>query len=266
MSVLKPLQYKRMEARSISDFMFDGDASKVTKSSRKRMKRIGVEHATLADSLPLSASSSVFVRFPQSRFDTLRVAITGPEDTPYSGGVFLFDVFFPETYPFKPPLVWLKTTGNGTVRFNPNLYANGKVCLSLLGTWSGVQGEGWDPKISTLAQVLISIQSLILVENPYFNEPSYERQMHTPEGTSRSTGYDDNLKPHTVELAMVRMMRRPPEGFADVVKAHFSLRKAELLKQVEAWTRDLEDRESKHAARMRRALKELTAAYAHLGW
>jgi hypothetical protein len=35
------------------------------------------------------------------------------------------------------------------VRFNPNLYINGKVCLSLLGTWSG---PSWNPKTSTLLQ------------------------------------------------------------------------------------------------------------------
>jgi len=29
----------------------------------------------------------------------------------------------------------LMTTGGGTCRFNPNFYANGKVCLSILGTW-----------------------------------------------------------------------------------------------------------------------------------
>jgi hypothetical protein len=31
-----------------------------------------------------------------------------------------------------------------------NLYAEGKVCLSLLGTW---QGPGWSPDTSTLSQV-----------------------------------------------------------------------------------------------------------------
>ena len=51
----------------------------------------------------------------------------------------------------------LLTTGGGTVRFNPNLYANGKVCLSILGTWSG---PGWSP-VQSLASVLISIQSLM---------------------------------------------------------------------------------------------------------
>lgn len=63
--------------------------------------------------------------------------IAGPEGTPYAGGLFEFDCFLPLDYPQKPPLVHLRTTGNGIVRFNPNLYANGKVCLSLLGTWPG---------------------------------------------------------------------------------------------------------------------------------
>ena len=82
-------------------------------------------------------------------------------------GLFEFHAYFPPTYPNEVPRVLLKTTGNGTVRFNPNLYANGKVCLSLLGTWSGHESEKWNPKTSTFLQVLISIQSLILVEQPY---------------------------------------------------------------------------------------------------
>lgn len=63
--------------------------------------------------------------------------IAGPEGTPYSDGLFEFDVFLPLQYPNTPPLMTLRTTAGGRVRFNPNLYNNGKVCLSLLGTWAG---------------------------------------------------------------------------------------------------------------------------------
>ena len=52
-------------------------------------------------------------------------------------GVFVFDIFCPAEYPSIAPLVHFETTGGGTVKFNPNLYADGKVCLSLLGTFSG---------------------------------------------------------------------------------------------------------------------------------
>lgn len=78
--------------------------------------------------------------------------------TPYAYGAFLFDIFFPPSYPQDPPLVNLETTGNGTVRFNPNLYTDGKVCLSLLGTWHGEIGSKWNPIKSNISQVLLSIQ------------------------------------------------------------------------------------------------------------
>jgi len=48
------------------------------------------------------------------------------------------------------------------------------VCLSLLGTWSG---PGWEKGVSTLSQVLLSIQSQILVDKPYANEPGEWRDL-----------------------------------------------------------------------------------------
>lgn len=66
-----------------------------------------------------------------------KILIAGPVGTPYEGGLFEFDCWMPIEYPNVPPLMHLRTTGNGSVRFNPNLYNNGKVCLSLLGTWPG---------------------------------------------------------------------------------------------------------------------------------
>lgn len=59
--------------------------------------------------------------------------ILGPFDTPYEGGFFCFFLKFPTNYPIRPPKVKLMTTGDGLVRFNPNFYKNGKVCLSILG-------------------------------------------------------------------------------------------------------------------------------------
>lgn len=56
-----------------------------------------------------------------------KVLITGPADTPYANGCFEFDVYFPQDYPNSPPLVNLETTGGHSVRFNPNLYNDGKV-------------------------------------------------------------------------------------------------------------------------------------------
>ncbi|XP_013915271.1 PREDICTED: ubiquitin-conjugating enzyme E2 Z-like [Thamnophis sirtalis] len=100
----------------------------------------------------------------------IHALITGPFDTPYEGGFFLFLFRCPPDYPIHPPRVKLMTTGNNTVRFNPNFYRNGKVCLSILGTWTG---PAWSPAQS-ISSVLISIQSL-MTENPYHNEPGFEQ-------------------------------------------------------------------------------------------
>lgn len=82
--------------------------------------------------------------------------IRGPEKTPYAGGLFLFDVKLPQTYPLQPPLCHYYSYCDD--RLNPNLYEDGKVCLSLLGTWSGHGVELWSPKDSNLLQLLVSIQ------------------------------------------------------------------------------------------------------------
>ncbi len=66
----------------------------------------------------------------------MRAIIFGSEGTPYAYGAFLYEISIPANYPTEPPIVYLLTTGGGKIRFNPNLYACGKVCLSLLGTWS----------------------------------------------------------------------------------------------------------------------------------
>ena len=130
-------------------------------STPARLKRLAQENVTLSTALPLSYGSSIFVRCDTNRLDVMKVLITGPSGTPYSNGCFEFDVAFPANYPNVPLLMQLKTTGRGSVRFNPNLYNCGKVCLSILNTWTGRPEERWDPKTSNLLPVRIP-QSLNL--------------------------------------------------------------------------------------------------------
>jgi len=93
--------------------------------------RLAKEFAGLSSSLPMTSGGAVFVRMDESHAQLWRVLITGPQDTPYENGCFLFDVTFTPDYPLDPPKVQFLTTGGGRERLNPNLYACGKVCLSL---------------------------------------------------------------------------------------------------------------------------------------
>ena len=101
--------------------------------------------------------------------DSMVALIIGPEGTPYHGGAFVFVISLPPTYPFAPPAMKLLTTNDGRTRFNPNLYSNGKVCLSYLGTFDG---PSWTCGMK-LEGLLMAVQSL-LAEDPYHNEPKFE--------------------------------------------------------------------------------------------
>jgi len=175
--------------------------------------------------------------------DMLQVMIAGPEGTPYSAGLFIFDVYFPPLYPSKPPMVNLQTTGRGTVRFNPNLYNCGKVCLSILGTWEGQEGETWNENISTFLQVIVSIQSLILVDDPYYNEPGFEKGMGSAESTKANASYTANIREGTARWAILDHLTSPKNSaFEDVINNHFYLRRAFILEQLESWIKDMADK------------------------
>lgn len=149
---------------------FHQNISKSTGMNRAKMTRLLQELKSLTPdeakricALPLSPGAAVFLRHDSKRLDTQKVLITGPIGTPYFGGLFLFDIFIPDSYPDMPPLVNLETTGGNQFRFNPNLYSCGKVCLSLLGTWhGGAKTEGWNKDTSTLLQVSVFDDHFIL--------------------------------------------------------------------------------------------------------
>jgi len=150
----------------------------------------------------------------------------------------LFDIYCPAEYPVVSSVMNLQTTGKGSVRFNPNLYNCGKVCLSLLGTWRGGPNEKWNEKTSTLLQVFISIQSLIFVEKPYFNEPGYESSMNTAEGDAQSRKYNEVIRVATLQWAIIDQLQNPSPGFEEPIRIHFTLKRNEIMKQCHDWIKD----------------------------
>ncbi|TRM61511.1 hypothetical protein BD626DRAFT_501265 [Schizophyllum amplum] len=186
-----------------SGYAYDREVQQTQNSVRRSGDTLHIarEQAALSTSLP----PGIFVRVDETRNDVVKALIAGPDGTPYAGGLYEFDIFLPLQYPQKPPQVHLRTTGGGKVRFNPNLYANGKVCLSLLGTWhGGGRTEEWQPYKSTLLQVLISIQSMILIDLPYFNEPGYGA---ANAASPSSIAYNRNINVENTRLAIVGWMK-----------------------------------------------------------
>lgn len=66
------------------------------------------------------------------------------------------------------------------------------------------------------SQVLVSIQSLILVPEPYFNEPGYERSRGTRVGSNASLEYNSNIYQACVRWAMLDHLRNPEPCFKEV--------------------------------------------------
>ena len=247
--VMKKLQYGAYVLPTDHRFA----SSKSDKPNQKAVLRILSELSSFKSGLPLNWESTIWVRVPKDNVNLFSFMISGPKDTPYENGLFEFHAYLPPDYPTTVPKVLLHTTGNNTVRFNPNLYDSGKVCLSLLGTWSGQAGESWNPKTSSFLQVMISIQSLILVEQPYFNEPGWEREMHTPKGKLNSDNYNEERQPHTINLAMISMLKNPPNGFEEIVNNHFKMKKDEIINRTLIW----EQNAKKHGSMIKSYRKEL---------
>jgi len=111
---------------------------------------------------------------------------------------------------------------SGGLRVNPNLYVDGKVCLSLLNTWTGRGNEVWDKSSSSILQVLVSLQGLVLNEKPYFNEAGYEKQVGTAEGEKNAVPYNENTYLLSVK-SMLYILRRPPLVIELTLENHIAL-------------------------------------------
>ena len=122
------------------------------------IKRIAADVADIIKN-PLD-DNGIFYKHNEEKLLSGYALIIGPEDTPYFGGNYLFEFLFPSDYPFTPPKVIFRT-GDGLTRFNPNLYKNGKVCLSVLNTWKGPQ---WS-SCQSIRSILLTLVT-VLNSNP----------------------------------------------------------------------------------------------------
>ncbi|KAK0921397.1 glycylpeptide N-tetradecanoyltransferase [Friedmanniomyces endolithicus] len=228
----------------LSSHAFGDEARKFGDPPAGRMRELIKEITCLKTSLP----PGIFVRYGESRMDVMKILIVGPQGTPYENGLWEFDLLCPVDYPNEPPKMFFRTTGGGQARVNPNLYACGKVCLSLLGTW---HGEPWRPGKSTLLQVLVSIQAMVFCDEPHCNEPHLE----SDHGSEASRAYNRNVYAMTVKYAMLEWLGVQPAAkrsrrertvlvpssagiWSDVVARHFGDRSSDVVQMVGRWVAD----------------------------
>jgi len=199
----------------------------VPQSQRLFVKAVQKEISLLRKSLP----PGIFVKGYEDRMDLYSVMIEGPENTPYEDGLFLFDISLPAGYPTIPPLVHY--IAFCTDRLNPNLYEEGKVCVSLLGTWNGKGSEVWTSG-SSMLQLFVSIQGLILGPEPYYNEAGYEKQKGTQQGAENSRMYNENVLIKLVQ-SMTRMLVSPPGTWETETKQFIKTRGPRMVERLNSW-------------------------------
>ncbi|OMJ87759.1 hypothetical protein SteCoe_10506 [Stentor coeruleus] len=226
------LQMNDWTSTQLSTYIYDDSPL-----DQEGLNRINKEIKAMTRALPCEPSGAVFVSIDSSNLSRLKVMISGTEDTPYEHGLYLFDIKLDSNYPNSPPKMTIKTTGNGTLRFNPNLYDTGFVCLSIINTWGGDPEEMWNPSYSTLLQVFLSIQALVMNNDVIQKEPGYE---HMDTNCPENEDYAGIVKYGNILYAMLGTLKNPPEEFKEIVIKHFTLKKEHILKTVEKWVKDSE--------------------------
>ena len=91
--------------------------------------------------------------------DNLRyidIELIGPNDTPYSGGLFKLEMFIGGKYPMEPPKVRFLTK-----IYHPNIDKLGRICLDILK-------DKWSPALQ-IRTIILSI--LILMGTPNLDDP-----------------------------------------------------------------------------------------------
>ncbi|OWF39850.1 ubiquitin-conjugating enzyme E2 J2-like [Mizuhopecten yessoensis] len=80
--------------------------------------------------------------------------VTGPEQSPYEGGIYHGKLIFPREFPFKPPSIYM-ITPNGRFKCNTRL------CLSI----SDFHPDTWNPAWS-VSTILTGLLSFMLEKSP----------------------------------------------------------------------------------------------------
>ncbi len=213
----------------------DGSSSKkndvvITKETTKRL----IKDVRDVMRHPLTDNGIYYIHDETDMLKGYAVVI-GPSDTIYRHGFYFFEFIFPTNYPHSPPKV-VFYTNDGEVRFHPNLYRNGKVCLSILNTWNG---EQWS-SCQSLRTVLLTIITLFHNKS-LLNEPGIREDHRDFEGYHKIIEYK-NFSVACLGMIEKQFLVSLFEPFYPIIKKYFNDHSDEIKKCLEELNQKYQDK------------------------
>ena len=165
--------------------------------------------------------SGIYMDYNMNDLTNMKLLIIGPEGTPYENGFYFFNITLPLNYPFIPPrFKFINNIDN--IRFHPNFYVDGYVCLSVLNTWGK---NDWSP-CQNLASIASTIQS-VMNDNPITNEPEFENETGTI-----SQNYYKIIEYYNLKGSVIKILKSPISNFTKIVEDYFLTNYDKYLKLI----------------------------------
>lgn len=195
-------------------------------------RRLQQEWKMLRGEVPLD----VLVKASEEESHLMKVAIIGAKHTPYYQAFMCFDIRLSADYPVNPPAVRFHSYGR---RLNPNLYEDGYVCLSVLGTWTGMDAcERWNPVASNILQIIFAVQATILCQEPYYNEAGYESRVGTPDGQAHSRMGNEMLFFEKLKHMMAMAQGGAPPDWCYELRTHMRTVVPQWIRRMKKYSSD----------------------------
>ena len=122
-----------------------------------------------------------------------KTAIIGPQDTPYKGGFFMVNIYFPDNYPNYPPKVKFITP---IYHVNVKSRRSNMMIEDDIGTPDLTILQNWKPEFK-VKDILISIYSLFYMNKDFSN---YSIEM-SDELRNNKTLYEEKIRYFTHKYA-----------------------------------------------------------------
>ena len=174
------------------------------------------------------AKVGIHFHFDDDDITTYYVLIIGAKDTPYEGGFYFFEAKHPYNYPMAPPKIRFLSTAS-KVRIHPNLYTEGKVCLSVINTW---YGDGWSSSLN-IRSMWEAIQSFVFVKESLRNEPGYEK------GNEHEVKlFSDYVNYQNVRVCINTILQSLPSSnlkpFTSIIESHIRTNAQKYFNRIQA--------------------------------